>query len=409
MRNFLPFKRLWLALSICAGLGAGVPAQAETRRSVTDWVSIADTQLSLGKPAKAVAIFGEIAAHHPDYAPAREGLRRSLDAFGSVRRSEAFLRYALAEDPERTQALLAAWQALDRDHPLRLSASASMLPSNNIDHVASERFLVTDFGTFLINDGGQESSGVGLGFDLALDWVIHPRPGHRVRFRAAYAGAWFDQPDLRYGEPSLALRYEHLGGSAPWALEAELSERRYGGGASKDARSDAFTRSLSFSKAWRTGPGERVLLQIDGAYRSYTTTPYLNGPRYGVELEHRTRLGKRGRLSYGLSLERALPRTGYHRYSGAQLHVGFDRPLLKGVRGGITLGLGERRYDADFPVVGERRRDRTASLGLSAELGRVKLLGQAPKISCTARSTRSNIALYTTSSIDCALSLKLEF
>ncbi len=128
-----------------------------------------------------------------------------------------------------------------------------------------------------------------------------------------------------------------------------------------------------------------------------------------MDLARRTRLGQRSALSYGLRLERALPRKDYHRYSGAELRVGFDRPLFDGVRGGLSLSYGERRYDAAFPIVGVHRRDRTASLGLSLELKRAKIFGQTPRITCSARRTRSNVALYTTNSVDCALSLKLDF
>lgn len=408
MRNLLPLKWLWLTVSIIAALACVVPTRVQAQQSVSDWLAFANEQISRDKPGTALVVFGEIAARHPNYLPAQVGLQKSFAKLGSIRRSEAFLRYALTKDPAHEPALLAAWQALDRAHPLRFSVSASILPSSNIDHVASERYLVTDFGTFLIDDGGNETSGVGLGLDMNMDWVIQPRPGHRVRFRATYAGAWFHSAALRYGEPSLAVRYEHLGAPNPWSLEAAVRERHYGG-ASQDITSDNISRAISFSKSWHQAGGSRMFLRIGGDYSSYSKKPYLTGPRYSIDLGRRNPLGRRGHLTYGMRLERALPRTDYHRYSGAELRIGYERPLFEGLRGGLSLSYGERRYDTDFPIVGERRHDRLASFGLSVALRKAKILGQSPKISCTARRTRSNIALYTTNSIDCAVSLKLDF
>lgn len=406
MRYRSSFLLIWLAFALVVCLLS--PSRSFAEQTVSDWLGVANAQLAQGKPGRALLIFGEIAARHPEFTPAQTGLEQSFTKLGSVRRNEAFLRYALAKDPKHEAALLAAWQALDRAHPFRFSATASILPSSNVDHVASERYLVTDFGTFLINDGGNETSGVGLGYGANLDWFFQPRPGHRIRLRASYAGAWYHTAILRYSEPGLALRYEHLGGGAPWSVEAFLRDRRYGG-ESQDITSDNLTRGVRFAKAWRSAGGGRTVFRLDGEYASYSEKPYLTGPRYFVDLARRTRLGQRSALSYGLRLERALPRKDYHRYSGAELRVGFDRPLFDGVRGGLSLSYGERRYDAAFPIVGVHRRDRTASLGLSLELKRAKILGQTPRITCSARRTRSNVALYTTNSVDCALSLKLDF
>jgi hypothetical protein len=79
------------------------------------------------------------------------------------------------------------------------------------------------------------------------------------------------------------------------------------------------------------------------------------------------------------------------------------------MRAGVSLGLLQRNFDADFPIVGKRRRDQTVSLGVSVETRKISILGRHPKVNCTARRTRSNISLYTTNSFDCALTLKLDF
>lgn len=427
MRLFSPLIAAGLAAGLLSGLagsgsahaGTVAPAAGQAQpggkanpetapRTVAGWIALGDRQLSQGSAAAAVLIFGAVAARQPDYPPAQEGLDRAFARFGPVGRAEGFLRYALAEDPARERALLAAWQALDRAHPLRFSGSASILPSSNVDHVASERYLVTDFGTFLIDGGGQESTGVGLGYSLGVDYILHSRPGARVRLHAGYAGAWLDAAPLRYGEPSLGITYERLGGRAPWSLEAFASRRRYGG-TGQVVTADNTARGLELRKAWRPGRGGRVLLDLGAVYRRYSEKPYLTGPTYDLDLSRIRPVAAHGRISYGLHLQRGRPRKNYHRYSGLELRVGYARPVVPGLQLSVTLGLGQRFYDTAFPIVGERRRDRTLSLGIGAKLSRLKIFGRTPRLSCTAWRTRSNIALYTIGSVDCAMTLTLDF
>ncbi|KEP71450.1 hypothetical protein DL1_06700 [Thioclava dalianensis] len=406
-------RLLWiryLCVAICVLVGAGhAPvAGAQERSSEARWSALAARFEARGKPLSALVVYGALARRDPGSLSAQRGLMRIFERLGDVRRSEGLLRYALAVEPRHEAALLTAWQALDRAHPLRFSGSVALLPSSNVEHVASERFLVTDFGTFLIQDGGDETPGLGIGASLAADWVIHPRPGHRFRLRAGLAGAWFDVARLRYAEPSLSLRYAHLGGRAPWALDAYLRKRAYDGEPG-DVTSDVLTRGLHFAKTWRVGRGDWVSVQARGEYQGYREKPYLSGPRYALDLDRQHPLGAQGRVSYGLHLERGLPRRDYHRYTALGARLGYERALLKGLRGGLNLGLEQRLYDAPFPVVGKHRRDQSISLGVSVALSNMRVFGQVPKLGCTARRTYSNVALYSTKTVDCALSLKLDF
>lgn len=391
----------------------GLPALAQSAQgrnvhSVTEWLNLANTLIEQGKPAKAMLIYGGIAARRPDFTPAQAGLQRSVEQIGSPRRAERFLRYALAEDPGHEPALLAAFQALDRLHPLRFSGGLNLLPSTNVDHVASEHLLITDFGIFVIKDGGQERSGVGLGFQLNADWVTQPQPGHRFRLRASLSGAWYDQAQLRHGTPSLSLRYEHLAGAAPWSLEVTLGKTVYGG-TSADVTSDNISHALRFAKDWQLSHGDTLALQLGGDYQHYSEKPYLTGPRYTFALERRRPLGAQGRLSYAMTLERGLPQSDYNRYAGIGLQAGYERPVFGWLRGGVSAGAALRNYDAAFPIVGARRQDRILSIGLNVTLPHVRLFGQIPKLGCTATRTRSNIALYSSNSVDCNFALTLDF
>lgn len=407
MRAWLAFARC-MAVAVCLSAGPGVTPAAAEVHTVAEVVDKAEALLSDGRAGQALVLFGEVAARHPGYAPAEDGLHRALAHFGSPRRAEWVLRYFLAETRGHSAALLAAWQRLDRDRPLRFSGSVALLPSTNVEHVASQRYFVTDFGTFLIKDGGKESTGIGLSFEGTATAFLHPWPGHRFRLDASVAGVWFNTARLRFVEPQISLGYEHLGGRAPWSLSGFVSRRVYGGTAA-DMTADHVSRGLTYAQTWRLGQVDRLTLQLRGEYQRYWKQTYMSGPRYHLDLGRSQPLGGRARLSYGISLDRALPDKAYHRFTGVGLRLGYERPILKGVRGGLWLGLGEQIYDTAFPLLGKERRDRAVSVGVSMTLSRMKVFGQAPRVLCTARRSQSNVALYSTNSVDCSLSLGLAF
>ncbi len=396
------------AACLWAGAGSLHARPADPPRTASDLVALADRALAQGKVGPALVMYGDVVSQVPRYAPARAGLRRALARLGSPRRAEGVLRYFLAENPTREAALLAAWQTLDRVAPFRVSATAALLPSTNVDRVASERYLVTGYGTFRIRDGGQQKSGMGAAFGVNLDWYIHPRPGHRFRLSAMLSGAWFSRAHLRFAEPGVSVGYEHLRGRAPWSAQIYLRRRAYDG-TEGDVTGDRLTLGAGFVKTWRVKRGDRVTLRLSSEYQRFSEQPYFSGPRHHIGLDRSQPVGKTGRLSYGISLDRARPAKDYHRYTGIAISAGYERRLMKGLRGGIWIALGEQRYDAPFPLVGVRRHDRIASIGISAQLTRVRIWGQKPRLYCGVRRNRSNVALYTTRSIDCSMSLTVDF
>lgn len=396
-----------LAAALCLWLVAD-PASAQSARSAADWMQTAASARAAGRPMQAIGILGSLVAAHPDNRTVGAALEAALADLGSVRRAEARLRTAITRDPTHREAWLAALAALDAHQPLRLSADVALQPTTNLGHVSSERYLVTDLGTFVIEDGGDEEPGVGLSFGIKGDLVQSLAPGRRLHLDFGLRGGWFEEARLRYVEPSLGLRYEDLTGDHPWQAETYLRHRVYDGDPG-EVTSDVFIRGVAVTKRWNQAGRAALTLGLRGEYRDYAEKPYFSGPFYALNLSRSQPLGDKARLSYGARIERSRTRTDYHRYTGAGLSVGIDRALGPKLVGGISLAADLRRYDADFPILATPREDRSLTLGVSAQLTGVEVFGAVPKLSCSARRNRSNVALYSYESLDCGLGWDLRF
>ncbi|WP_406870417.1 surface lipoprotein assembly modifier [Thioclava sp. 'Guangxiensis'] len=414
MRSCASFHYLCAALGaacLLAILLAAGPLRAEQTRSVADWMGVATRLDAEGKPLSALRIYGDIAAQRPDYTPATHALDRVLAQIGSARRSEAILKYVLQGERTHRAPYLAALRRLDATHPFRFSFSGGLLPSSNVSRTSSQTYLITDFGTFLIANGGEEESGIGAEASLEGDWVLQPALGHRLHLRPSLSGEWYSQRQLRFLQPSLALSYENLTGRDDWGLTASARYRAYDGRADENT-SGHRAYGISAYKRWmlEAVPLERAM--VTGAalaeYRDYFDKDGYDGRFYQLSSTFQHRAG-RASLSYGARISRSDVRLDYHRYDGAGLTLGVSRPLGQSIAGGASLRYDWRFYDADFPLMGEPRKDQVAGISVFATLRDIRIGDSSPRIRCGYTTSASNIALYDYESFDCGLSLDLTF
>ncbi|PFG62147.1 uncharacterized protein DUF560 [Thioclava sp. ES.031] len=386
----------------------GVAAEGATVRSLADWTKLGEDLAAQGRIPQSVLVLGEVIARRPNYAPAQQALDGTFARLGSVRRSDRFLRYAIEHDRKHMSAYAAALQRLDRTHPFRISANFGVLPTSNLGHSSSSRYFVTNAGTFLISDGGSQKTGVGIGFGLYGDLIIHPHPGYRFRFRTGARGGWYRRGSLRSIAPMVSARFEALEAPAPWGLEA-FARRRVYDGKPNEITSDVATKGLSFDKHWILSSRKRLGIYMRGEYRSYLEKPNLSGPDYVVGMTISRPLGDRMSISYGVNLERSLPRLEYQRFKRVSAHAGITKLITKSLVGGIEVTGDWRGFDHTFPLLGYARRDRGLSVTLSARFLSMKVLNGIPKVECTMHQSHSNVALYSYRSVDCGINLIAKF
>ena len=170
--------------------------------------------------------------------------------------------------------------------------------------------------------------------------------------------------------------------------------------------------------AWRLGVDAQwsrdhngVSRTISGRfeYRDHVEQDARDGPFARVSALWATPLGARGRLHWGIGLERHRPELDYQRNWGASARVGYAHMVTDTIRLGGSLSATLRRYDTDFATVDFARADDIYRIGLAVSDSKIRIAGAVPVLSCGYTDHRSNIALYETSYTDCSVNFSFGF
>lgn len=365
--------------------------------------------LAEGAPTKAVSYFSNAWRLVPTDPTAQLAIAEAWAQAGQRRRAEAFLRHLLADPTQQQNAdlYLAASSELARRYPFQFSASFALLPSTNIKNTSSESYFDTLWGRFSIDDGGKETSGVGVEAGAQL---LYRRPisqGVRLELGSSLRRIWYLDPDLRYwrGRLSADLKSDVQAGSFRAGLHVDRTYYSDVEGASSDRV------STGLHGVWSRRLSGVETLSASGLieYRDYFDKDTLSG-RYGsLGLGWSKRINSSGVLTLGATLERSEPSLAYHRYWGASLRAGYNFELSDTVRAGVDLDTTLRQYDTDFPSVDFARRDEIYRIGVSLSNSRIKIMGSTPKLSCGYRVQTSNIALYSSETTDCRIGWQYQF
>ncbi|WP_177213003.1 porin family protein [Celeribacter neptunius] len=365
--------------------------------------------LTEGAPAKSVSYFAKAWHLAPTDPTAQLAIAEAWAQAGQQRRAEAFLRHLLADPTQQENAALylAALSELARRYPLQFSASFALLPSTNIKNTSSEPYFDTLWGRFLIDDGGKETSGVGV---EAAAQLLYRRPishGLSVELGSSLRRIWYPEPELRYwrGRLSVDLKSDVQASSFRAGLHAD----RVYYSEVEEPSSDRLSTGLHGSWSRRLSGAETLSASGVIEYRDYLDKDTLSG-RYGsLGLGWSKRVMATGGLTLGGTLERSTPSLEYHRYWGASLRAGYNFDLSDTLRAGVDFGATLRQYDTAFPSVDFARRDEIYRIGVSLSSSRIKIMGSTPKLSCSYKVQTSNIALYSSETTDCRIGWNYRF
>jgi len=89
--------------------------------------------------------------------------------------------------------------------------------------------------------------------------------------------------------------------------------------------------------------------------------------------------------------------------------VGFETPLVAGIRMTSSLRLGQNRYEANFPGVNVRREDNILIAKGSFQKDNFAIAGFSPVVTITYEEQKSNVAFYDYSSTGMELTFTKAF
>lgn len=399
---------LSLILVITAGLVRADTFEANAAK-YNKMVQLGRSNLAGGHPKKAENIFSLALRIVPTDTKVQLSLAEAFARQGQVRKAESYLRYLLRHPDHRANSklYLAALAQLYERYPFTGSGNFSILPSTNIENTSSNMYFNTLLGRFEIEDGGEETSGIGLELG-AYGKYRHPlADGLFLEVGASLNHIWYDVKDLRYWRGRVTADVTRLSFSDDLRVGVHADRTYYPSvtGNSSDRM------AIGAHGYWMHFLDDRTWLNLSALaeHRNYLEKDSLSGPFATIALRWTRRFPSGAKMSFGGSVERSRPSLAYHRYWGASVQAGYEHNLSDTFRAGLSVGASLRIYDTDFVAANYARRDEIFRVGLSLSDSRIKIFEGTPKLTCGYKIQNSNIALYETNSTDCRIGWEFRF
>ncbi|WP_376870430.1 surface lipoprotein assembly modifier [Albirhodobacter sp. R86504] len=336
-------------------------------------------------------------------------IAESFSRAGQARRAEAYMSYLLTGPGQRANAAryADAIGILQRRHPFVTSASFALLPSTNINNVSSESNFETLLGRFEIENGGEETSGVGAEFGIQGRYRLPLARGRSFELGAALNHVWYETAALRYWRGRVTADLVQRDGAHDLRGGIHLDRTYYPD--VDENRSDRL--AIGLHGAWSRALKEDARLTVSGLieHRAYIDKDSLSGVYSTLGLGYTKRHKDGSAYTVSASVERSIPSLGYHRYFGATVRAGYDRNVTDHLRAGIDASATLRVYDEDFAAVDYHRRDEIYRIGFSVSDKRLTMFDATPKLSCGYKVQSSNISLYSSNTTDCRIGWSYRF
>lgn len=374
--------------------------------SPLDWLFFeARVAKAEGRYKDAIGIFRNVLQRDPTYLPARRELAHTLFLVKDYRGSTHHFEDLLRNDPDTDQrrGYVHFLDEISRVRPFSLSGSVAIISSSNVNRGSSH-------GTFQPGVPGVPSFDITSRAkpDAGLELALHGQHLWPTTERGIWSLDWttstrlFNEREHSSLSLSAQLRYNRTSQTTRWSLGPSL--RRVW-----PQDSDGQT-TLGVNGNWERVLDERTSVFLSGSleYSMFDSEDTDNGPFYWAQTGIATRqLG--GILSVGGRATFHRPETSHQRYHGQALFAHFSRSWVGGLQGGLGIEVGQRSYDADFPLAGAPRKDSFYQLSLSARHSAIRIGRFTPNVYCTFGSTHSNIAFYDFDVSECTFSMTTRF
>ena len=334
-----------------------------------------------------------------------------LSRQGQKRRAEGLAQHLIRRSNSEQEVAVyrAALAELYRRNPFSFTGSFNLRPGTNITRSASGNRFRTNLGTFRIENGGQERSGLGAEVSVG---VTHRSPianGVTLELSGALTRVFYDEPTLRFwqGVVSADLIFRDSGRDLQFGTY--ISQSRYDIDDASATDSPDLRRIGTTARLTTTRGNVTRTLSARLERRNFAERDTFDGTFASFRASWSTSIGKKGTFRWGGGLDRLRPDLEFHRYKGLSLHFEYTRAITQKFTLGVDFDARLRRFDTQFPFVSFERADDIVTVGLSASHRALKIAGRSPTLRCAHTQHRSNIALFDTSYSECSVSFSYDF
>lgn len=372
--------------------------------------------IQVGQLGLAVKSFRAILDVQPNHLPARRALVDILMVAGEYEAAEFHLAYLIKHDPDQNAVTryYGAQDEIVHKTPLSYSGTFAVLPSTNVNNGTKTTIISIGGLPFTIDDGGLETSGYGIlfGGNASYRWALGG--GQQLELKGDILANWYEIESLRNLTATVSLQYQRESGSNGIAVGPYVRQTWYLPVENPDKSPDNYATGISLAYSEHLNSSDKISFDLRYEYQThaavnssgnYKSGPYRSG---SVKLDHE--INSSLSVFASLGLQRYAPPLSEHlAYQSVNLSVGANKLWSPKLMTGITLGIGERAYDGDYPLHGFPRQDDFYSLTLSVRSTRLKVFDVIPQLSCTYKRNQSNVAFFDYETTNCQIALMQSF
>jgi opacity protein-like surface antigen len=305
------------------------------------------------------------------------------------------------------QQLQEAYATVVEDSPWSFGLNFSILPSTNINKTSSNEIFETPLGPLLIVGGGTEESGVGLRYGARVNYEAPLSSGASLTYGLELNRSQYPDDRLNNLDGTVELIWSNYSLSGRTTITPYAT--RYVYDVTDGDSSDSTRYGLRVGYEHFLTSDSSITGTVTAERRDYDEKDYLDGSFLSTSLSYQNQISETYHLRLQTSVSASAPEQDHLRYIGVFMSGELSRPIQNWGTAGVSLGLGMREYEGDFPLLGEPRDDRSASIGISFRSSQIRVLGSSPKVSCQVQQNWSNVALYEYRSTDCGLTFERSF
>ena len=300
-----------------------------------------------------------------------------------------------------------AYATVVAESPWSFGLNFAILPSTNINKTSSNEIFETPLGPLLIVNGGSEESGVGLRYGGRVNYESTLSSGATLVYGLELNRSQYPESRLNNTDGTVRLTWSNYSLSGRTTIMPYATRYIYDVTDGDSLNSSRYGLGLSYEHFLTSDSSITGGVTVER--RDYEGKDYLDGSFVSTSLSYQDKISDLYSLRFQTSISASAPEQDHLRYVAGFVSGEVTRSIQNWGAVGVSLGLGARQYEANFPLLEEPREDHSASIGISFRSSKIRVLGSSPKVSCQIQQNWSNVALYDYRSTDCALMFERSF
>lgn len=362
--------------------------QDETRRRFNTLFIEALILKHQGELESAAARMRDLLSENPSFARVRHELAHTLylmgDADGALYHFEFLARTVTVESQ---QSLYDRYLiSIRRQRPWTFESTIGFAPSTNINNGTRTRTVYVGDIPFQTDD--TERSGIGVAYSLAGTWRFDIDKQTAVTLGGSvrgqeYRGAAHDQ-----GLAESFIEFSKRQQEWMWGIGLTADRLLVGW--------NGYRQGVGpyLSARWDIGRMGIFAGRLSRKERRYDQAPTFNGSESELSLRYRYAFTPRLFVTGTLIGSDVKTQLEYSSFRSLAPSIMLDYAVHRGVILHTGISHEQRRYQANFPLMGQRRKDERTDYTLAATLPSLSFGGFSPRISYGYQVTDSNVKLY---------------